>query len=141
MSVFSTNQNRHLYVVKGGYKAAVAETDSVGTIGGIKVFSDGLKKQLYFMYKGVDGLVKSDTIQLDNLNYVKAIKASDMVIPMKKYKVTLLNTVNSGNPIVGQDYIIRIVLKNWCGAGDDVTSKILQCVLPPLVQVISIRLL
>ena len=118
MSIYSTNQNRQMYVAKA-YKAAIAENDSAGTIGGVKVVNDGLKKQLFFQYMGVDGVQRSDMIQLDNLNYAKAINASDMAIPMKKLEVVLDSAVNGGAPVSGQEYILRIEFRNWCGAGDD----------------------
>lgn len=116
--VISTNQNRQMYVAKA-YKAAIAENDSAGTIGGVKVVNDGLKKQMFFQYMGVDGVQRSDMIQLDNLNYAKAINASDMAIPMKKLEITLDSAVNGGALVSGQEYILRIEFINWCGAGDD----------------------
>lgn len=119
MAVYSTNQNRHLFVAKA-YKATVDETSDVGTIGGVKVVDGGLDKELYFMYRGVDGIMKSDRIQLKNFNYAKAIAAENLQIPMKRVEVTLDSEVNGGNPVASQDYILRIEFRNWCGAGDDV---------------------
>lgn len=115
----SLNQNRQMYVAKA-YKATVAETDAVGTIGGVKVIDGMIGKELYFQYVGVDGLVKSDRIQLANFNYAKGVAAADLKIPMKKVEVTLDPNVNGGAPVASQDYILRIEFKNWCGAGDDV---------------------
>lgn len=119
MANFSTNQNRQMYVAKA-YKATVAETDAVGTIGGVKVLDGFIGKELYFQYIGVDGLVKSDRIQLNNFNYAKGVAAADLQIPMKRVEVTLNPNVNGGLPVASQDYILRIEFKNWCGAGDDV---------------------
>ena len=107
-----------MYVAKA-YKAAVADTDAAGTFGGVKVINDGLKKQLYFQYRGVDGLQRSDMIQLDNLNYAKPVAAADMAIPMRKVEITLDSAVAGGVPVSGQEYILRIEFHNWCGAGED----------------------
>ena len=115
----STNQNRHLFVAKA-YNATVDETTAVGTIGGVKVVDGNLDKEMYFLYHGVDGIMKSDRIQLKNFNYAKAIAAADLQIPMKKVEVTLDSNVNGGNLVPGQDYLLRIEFKNWVGAGDDV---------------------
>ena len=106
----TTNQNRQLYVANA-YNATVNESSAVGTIGGVKVIDSGLGKELYFIYKGADTVMKSDRIQLNNLNYCKAVAAADMVTPLKKVKVTLDSNVNGGNVIAGQDYILNIVLR------------------------------
>lgn len=119
MAVFSTLQNRHLYVVSA-YKAAVANTDDAGTIGSVKV-SEGAPagKELHFLYKGADNVLKSDRIQLKNLDYVKAIDASEMVTPLKVKEVTLDSTINSGAPISGQDYLLRIAFRQFYGMSDE----------------------
>ena len=123
MAVFNTNQNRQFYLVKryadGTTVPAVGSANSVAGDLGVKVIADGLGKQLYFPYQGVDGAQRSDLIQLANLGYAKAIKADEMAIPMKKVEVTLDSNVNGGAPVSGQEYILRIEFINWCGAGDD----------------------
>lgn len=114
MAVFSTNQNRHLYVAKF-YNASVDDTSEVGTIGGVKVV-DGA---LYFKYKGPEGTLKSDHIQLKNLDYAKAFKAKDMATPLKSVKITLDPEVNGGAVVAGEDYILRISFRQWIGGGDE----------------------
>lgn len=117
MAVFSSNQVRHLYVANA-YNETVDESASVGTIGSLKEIEDGLCKQIMFLYKGANTVLASDLIQVKNIGYVKAIAASDMVIPMKKVKVSLKSDVNGGNPISGQDYILGINFKNFFSSGD-----------------------
>lgn len=116
MSVFSTNANRHLYVANS-YSASVSDTSTAGTIGDVKVV-DGA---LYFKYRGADNTLKSDYIQLKNLDYIKAISAADMVTPLKSVKIALDTTVNEGNIVAGQDYVLRILFHQWLGAGDQHT--------------------
>lgn len=113
MAVFSTNQNRQLYVAKA-YNATVNDASTVGTIGGVKVV-DGA---LHFLYKGADNTLKSDCIQLKNLDYTKVIAAADMVTPLKSFKVSLDADVNSGNIVAGQDYVLRICLNHWIGMSE-----------------------
>ena len=108
--VFNTNQNRQLYVVNA-YNATVNDSSAVGTIGGVKVVDSGLGKEMYFLYKGADTMLKSDRIQLNNLNYCKAVAAADMLTPLKKIKVELDSNVNGGNVVAGQDYLLNIVLR------------------------------
>lgn len=111
--VFSTNQNRQMYVANA-YNATVDDTSAVGTIGGVKVV-DGV---LHFLYKGADNSLKSDYIALKNLDYAKAIASADLVTPLKSVKVALDANVNGGAPVAGQDYILRINLRQWIGMSE-----------------------
>ena len=120
MANFSVNQVRQLYV-GNAYNATVNDASAVGTIGAVKCIADGQNKELYLKYKGADGILKSDSIQLKNLDYIKAIAAEDMIIPMKKVKVSLDANVNGGAPVNGQDYVLGINFKNFFAAGDAVT--------------------
>jgi len=114
MSAFSVNQNRHLYVAKA-YSASVNEASAVGTIGGVKLVGLGKDKELVFNYKGADSTMTSDRISLKNLDFVKAVKASDMIVPLKVVEVTLDSNVNGGNPVSGQDYVLGIDFRQWVG--------------------------
>lgn len=116
MAVFSTNQNRHLYVVNEF--GDVKEDSKTGVIN-LKSIQDGVDKELYFVYKGADTVLKSDRIQVKNLTYVKGIKAEDLRVPFKSQLVALDPEVNGGNPVSGQDYILRIVLRQWIGMSDE----------------------
>lgn len=118
MAVFNTNQNRHLYIVKA-YKENVASTDAPGTIGGFKLTGKGLNAELHFLYRGADTMLKSDRIQLKNLDYCKHIPAADMVTPLKSVEITLDSEVNEGAPIPGQDYILRITFRQFYALGDE----------------------
>lgn len=118
MAVFSTNQVRQLYVatdVKEG-AAHVLATDTVGTIA---LKTDDAKSHMYFEYRGVGGLVRSDLIDVDKVLYAKATPASALARKLKRAIVTLDATVNGGNPIAGQDYILRIVFRQYLGMSDE----------------------
>lgn len=115
MSVFSTNQNRQFYVANKLITGATALANK----GEMKVKSIGdIEKEVYFEVLGPDTVLKSDYIQVKNITAAKAIKATAMETPMKKVLVTLDSGVNSGNPIVGQDYILRINLRQFYGMSD-----------------------
>jgi hypothetical protein len=118
MAVFSTNQNRHLYVANA-YNASVSEASAVGTIGGVKVIGEGPEKDLVIFYKGPSSTLKSDHIQLKNLDYAKAFDAASMLSPLKKIKVVLDPNVNSGDVVVGQEYILRIEFLQWIGPSEN----------------------
>lgn len=118
MAVYTTNQNRQFFVASE-YSATVTDASNVGAIGAVKCVADGLGQEMYFLYRGADTVLKSDRIQLKNLDYIKAFKASDMVTPLKKVEVTLDSTVNSGAPVSGQDYLLRIEFRQFYGMSDE----------------------
>ena len=114
MGNFHTNQSRHLYVATA-YNASVTEASATGTIGAFKV-ADG---ELHFLYKGADTVLKSDRIQLKNLDYAKAVKAVSMRVPFKSIKVTLASAaMSSSKPLEGVDYILGINFRQFYGMSD-----------------------
>ena len=117
MSVFSTNQVRQLYVAKVLEATNVLASSAAGSIA---VKSDtATKNHLYFEYKGADNLMRSDLIDIKNILYAKATDADDMAHELKAVTVTLDSKVNAGNPVAGQDYILRIVFKQYVGMSDE----------------------
>ena len=122
--VFSTNQVRQLYVVTAVQGTAnktdgkVSESDAAGTIA-LKADAEG--KNLFFQYKGADNLMRSDLINIDNILHVKAVSAdaATQKHAIKKAVVKLDANVNGGNPIGGQDYILRICINPYVGMSDE----------------------
>lgn len=115
MSVFSTRQNRQFYVAN----KLITDATALANKGEMKVKSIGdIEKEVYFEVLGPDTVLKSDYIQVKNITAAKAIKAIDMETPMKKVLVTLDSSVNGGVPVVGQDYILRINLRQFYGMSD-----------------------
>lgn len=116
MATFSTNQVRHLYVANELKTSALKAEDAAGSI---FVKADNAKKHLYFNIKSVDGITRSDLIDITSINYAKATDADKMAHKMKSYKVVLDPSVNSGNPVVGQDYLLRIAFRQFVGMSDE----------------------
>ena len=124
MGNFSVNQVRQLYVVTAVQGTAnktdgvVSATADAGTIA-LKTDKEG--KNLYFQYKGADNLMRSDLINKDNILYAKAIsaEAATQKYALKKAVVKLDTNVNGGNPIGGQDYILRICINPYVGMSDE----------------------
>ena len=109
MSVFSTNQTRHLYVAKSN--GTVAEASTVGTI---EVGSLG--EHMYFKYKGEGGITRSDLIDVKNIMYATYTPASKMKIPLKTVEISF----KEGEEVVaGQDYILRITFTQMAGMSAD----------------------
>lgn len=111
MSVFSTNQARHLYVATAYKTPKVIASDAAGSIA---VKADTAKTHLYFEYMGQGGLTRSDLIDTKNILYAKATKADKMARELKAVTVTL-----KGTPVGGQDYILKIVFRQFAGMSDE----------------------
>lgn len=116
MATFSTNQVRQLYVAKALKTPHVLASDAAGSIA---VKNDTAKNHLYFEYKGADNLMRSDLIDIKNILYAKATDADDMAHELKSVTVTLATDVNGGAPVAGQDYILRIVFRQYVGMSDE----------------------
>ena len=117
--VFSTNQTRQLYVVTtdGGLKSSsILTTDKAGSI---LPKGDNKKSHFYLEYKGVAGLMRSDLVDIKNILYAKATDADAMARELKAYTVTLDTEVNGGNPVAGQDYMLRIAFRQFVGMSDE----------------------
>ena len=115
MATFSTNQVRQLYVATS-VKPLVLASDAAGSIA---VKSDTAKNYLYFEYKGVDNLMRSDLISIKNILYAKATDIKNMATNIKSVTVALDATVNGGNPVAGQDYNLRITFRQYVGMSDE----------------------
>lgn len=121
MATFSTNQVRQLYVAKVLKDSDVLASDAAGSIAVKKdtVKKDTAKNHLYFGYKGADNLMRSDLIDIKNILYVKVTDADDMAHELKAVTVTLDSKENVDNLVAGQDYILRIVFKQYVGMSDE----------------------
>jgi hypothetical protein len=125
---FSTNQNRQFYVVtnvataadfkpKDKNTAAAVDGKETGAMA-VKAISNGIGKELYFLYKGIETTLKSDRINVADIDYIKAIKADKLRTPFKSLKVTLDPNVNGSKLVANQDYVLRINLKQWIGMSE-----------------------
>lgn len=116
MATFSVNQVRQLYVAKELKSPNVIATDKAGAIA---VKSDTVKNHLYFEYMGAGGMTRSDLIDIKNILSVRATDADALAHNLAKYKLTLDEGVNGGEPVAGQDYILRIAFRNYIGLSEE----------------------
>ena len=112
MATFSVNQNRQLFVAKN-----VVTTTPVA-VGDLKLGGDKANTYMYFQHMGYGGLTRSDRIDLSNVVYAKTTKAGALSRKLKRATVTLDSEVNGGNPISGQDYVLRIFFRQYIGNSD-----------------------
>lgn len=112
MATFSVNQVRHLYVVKN-LKVKGAQ---LTTAGDITPKADSAKTTLYFKYYSPSGLVESsDKIHIPNVTYAKATPSKDLAKKLDRYQVVLDANINGGEPVAGQDYILRLAFRQYVG--------------------------
>lgn len=116
MATFSENQVRQLYVAKELKSPSVIATDKAGAIA---VKNDNTKTHMYFEYMGAGGMTRSDLIDIKNILSVKATDADVLVHNLAKYKLTLDKGVNGGEPVAGQDYLLRIAFRNYIGLSEE----------------------
>lgn len=112
MATFSVNQNRQLFVAKAVTTSAPAK------VGDLKLGGDKASTYMYFQHYGYGGLTRSDKIDLSNVVYAKITKAEALSRKLKNATVTLDTEVNEGNPISGQDYILRVFFRQYIGNSD-----------------------
>ena len=118
MSVYSTNQNRQLYVVtsvENSLDAIKANTNE--NLGKVFVGTD-VDGNKYVNQHGHGGLVRSDLINPDSIMWATASGPKDTQVNLKA--VTLkLDDAFSENVITGQDYIVRVNFRQLYGMSDE----------------------
>lgn len=111
MATFSSNQVRHFYVADAYSANQVTASSTVGTLS----VGGNADAGVYLAYSGPGGLVRSDLINPAKIAYAKVTPASKMARKLRKDVVALDANINSGAPIVGQDYLLRIAFKQHIG--------------------------
>lgn len=115
--IFTANQVNHVYVVntQSGTKPTKSSAKGATYVG-----HNSEDKALYFMQRGAAGLVRTDLIDIDKIMSIKYTPAYKMNRKKNAALVTLNSeALNSGNPIVGEDYILRLSFQNPIGMSPD----------------------
>lgn len=117
--MFSINQVRHLYVAKTLKSGTnLLATDEAGSI---LPKADTAKTMLWFQYMSPAGVVSSDKINIDNILYAKATASGKLAHPLAVKELTLDSDV-SATPVAGQEYIVKLLFRNYIGLGDEDTT-------------------
>lgn len=110
MYIGSENQFRNLYVLN-----STVTTDfsaDLNTDGNIKESKS--EDKVCFQYKDGQNVLTTDVIKKGNVKSV--------VFTTGKSRKTYLSTVTlDGDPIVGQDYVLNVTIRNYVALGDDST--------------------
>ena len=115
MAAFSVHQVRQLYVANA-YKNNLKALKDAGDITVVKKDADD---SIYFQYKGalLDNM-RSDLIKVDNITNLTATKAEDLAIKLKGYSLVLDPKINGGQPVAGQEYILRLAFREFVGMSE-----------------------
>jgi hypothetical protein len=117
MATFSVNQVRHLYVAK-------SSSTNLENPGDIKFTVSPDKKSIWFTVMGPNkDVTRTDIIDFDKILDAKMTEVDDGARSLKQAVVTLSteakDSTGSG-PIAGQDYILRILFRNYLSSsGND----------------------
>ena len=115
----SVNQVRHLFVVKDVKETSAALTK----VGDVKVKTTKAG-DVFLQYMGEGGLLTSDLIKKGQVLSAKAVSADTMKKQLKQVTLTLNPTINGGQPVAGQDYIVDVMVSNYiCMAEESVLVK------------------
>lgn len=100
---FSTNQVMQFYCVN--------EAPTLQKFG-----PSGKETHAFIEVENAKGeIVRSDLIQLGHVIDVKYKTAANDTKSLSGYKLTLSTDVNSGDPVVGQEYIVRVMVRGTIG--------------------------
>ena len=119
MAVFSVNQNRQFYYA-GAY---VADVKSLAKKGDVTVSADK-EGCLHINQLGYGGVEKSDIINPTKVSEIRLSGPKDTEHKLKAVSVTLSSEVNSGTPIAGEEYILRVNFRQlYCKGDEDIYQK------------------
>jgi hypothetical protein len=115
MAAFSVHQVRQLYVANA-YKENLAALKDAGDITVAKT-NEG--DAIYFQYMGaLLDKMRSDLIKIENITNLRATRAEDMATKLKGYTLTLDPNINGGQPVAGQDYLLRLAFREYIGMSE-----------------------
>lgn len=125
MANFSVNQVRHFYAATSlGTADTTTKRMKETSVGAIMVGSD--TDTIYFEYQGNGGRMRSDLIKVDSIVWARHTPAAKQARALKKVTVTLDENylIENGDTkyvVPGQDYILRIVFRQFAGMSDEDT--------------------
>lgn len=120
MAAFSVNQVRQLYVVNA-YKKNEKQEDGIileplVNPGDVSVGKDKAGN-IFLQYVGALGdIMRSDLIT--NISYAKGVSAKKLAYKLKGATLTLDPDVNGGQPVAGQDYLLRLAFREYIGMSE-----------------------
>lgn len=119
MAIYNVNQNRQFYVVTAVNKT---QNGTLSTEGEISVLKTSDEETTFFKYFSPGGLTRSDLIDINKVTYTKYTPKAEMRRHANTATVKVKpEALDEGKPIAGQDYVLRIQVNNYLGAGSNST--------------------
>lgn len=119
MAVFSTNQNRQLYVIGVENPGeAVKTSGGAAALAGKGDIVKGVDKEgcLFGIYQGAATILRTDLIHPKSIMWATASAPEDMQTVLKSFKLELATGTSL---ISGEDYIVRINFRQFYGMSDE----------------------
>lgn len=120
MAIFHTDQVRQFYIPLAKAEAALTDASPVGAL---RLNSNAEDVWFEYMspnggYNGGAGPVRSDLIHKGCIDYIKITPAKPR--KLKRLVVSLNPDINNGDPVVGQEYILRFRFYGLGVGGNDI---------------------
>ena len=115
MATFSTNQVRHLYVLKNFQEASSITSFKNAGESVVNITED---RNVFIKYIGMGGQVRTDLIPTSKVLSATLLAKTKDRTPLKSVLVQLDPKVNVA-PITSQDYILRIAFRQYFGMSDE----------------------
>ena len=119
MAIFGANQVGQFYLAKKQVTAVAELTAKTAAPGDTMLKQGQVDKSFYLTQVGMGGIVRSDLVGIKEVESVKGTSAKKLQLPLRRQKIILDPTVNGGLPISGQDYLLRLIIKNYIGFSDE----------------------
>ena len=119
MAIFGANQVGQFYLAKKQVTAVADLTAKTAAPGDTMLKQGQVDKSFYLTQVGMGGIVRSDLVGIKEVESVKGTSAKKLQLPLRRQKIILDPTVNGGLPISGQDYLLRLIIKNYIGFSDE----------------------
>jgi len=117
MAVYSTNQNRQLYVANG-VSATFAGIQGTSNLGKVFVGTDADGNK-FINQNGYGGIIRSDLLNPKKIMWATASGPKDTEIKLKAVTLSLNSDFNNGAIIPGEDYIVRVNFRQMYGMSDE----------------------
>ena len=106
------NQAKQLFV-------ASAYADTKTATGKGTIYAKSSAEDIFLSFINAKGeRTRSDMMPVCNIMNVSAVSAENLREYIETWTITLDSDVNSGNPVAGQDYILRIKVANYLDSSD-----------------------
>jgi len=116
--MYSVNQVNQLYVVGSVQTTShVTSASADGALEGPIASNNG--DFVYFKYNGAGGVIATDRIKKCKVKWITYATADTMRQKLRTWTISMNSAVNSGNPVIGQDYIINFDFKHYFGMSDE----------------------